>query len=277
MANSSFIKVIFLRQWEDGTIGTVGTYNGEGGFTLKKVSEDKVQLLGREAMRERWDANCCPSYNVEVTFEGDMSQLRLTKREIKILPNGSVAQNLNSPERYSKITNEFTGITLNDDYSLTEKVEKYIEIQKKIEKAILTEAIRMIPIYDLEDRKFYTLDAIMKKINDNVSGNSRNIRTLFERDPVGETLSLFFDSSDDNIFNMFDYYNYGNATISENADGERTKLIIESYILNNKSYYVYDNNHSGKIWFKLSSTNSDRGTYSIRVKIKNRYAHLSIM
>jgi hypothetical protein len=79
----------------------------------------------------------------------------------------------------------------------TQKAEKIRILQRNFGEEVITTVIRYVPVYDTETSGFISFDSYMRRLASQ-EGHSTSSAPI-EQDPVGAGLSIFFDSSVDNI------------------------------------------------------------------------------
>jgi len=165
---------------------------------LSNASSPAVSESGRitveGSMSVDQDAHCCPSFLVTSGFQVSQAKIFLSSRSVALNPQGSVATSGADSAKLESASQEITAILLDRKTSGTEKAKGLRVKQDTLGRELFTTVMRNIPIYDDKEKRFKTYDTWLREL-----GGAPTRNTALERDPVGASMSLFFDPSMKNV------------------------------------------------------------------------------
>lgn len=175
-----------------------------------ELHEETAEVGFRVRLHLPGDSNNRPSFHIHQRFSIRDDGLVLVKRDTVLNEDGGLAQRLRDEMRregsaalladtplVNEIMSEVSRVALNQELSQEQRSAQLFVLQDRWDARLLAVAVRVMPVYDPGSGSWRSVDSVAREVAGGVQHES-----AFTRDPVGATVSMFFDPSTTNIANL---------------------------------------------------------------------------
>ncbi len=113
---------------------------------------------------------------------------------------GDVASEFGNDTKKRAAYQEASQIMADTRLSDSEKRDRMRVLQRNYGEETVAWVMRFVPVYDADDKRFYSFDTYMRDLSSSYGSPSSG--APIEKDPVGASLKIFFDPSADTITEM---------------------------------------------------------------------------
>ena len=156
------------------------------------------------------DSTNWPSFHIRQVFAISDEGLTLASRETILNEEGGLAQRMrdetqraDSPDSFAsapvvnEIMSEVSAVALNRNLTPAQRDAELHLLQDRWDAQLLATAVRITPVYDPATGSWRSVDSVAREMTGDIGHES-----AFARDPVGATVSMFFDPSPSNVSNL---------------------------------------------------------------------------